>query len=125
MLTIQELAEELWPRPSQACLNENRSRWLVDVLGMDSRLMSTAEVGDEMCEHVAYLVGSEGFVPNTGWPYRYLLNKLEERCRNDAPILPNELCDSLVRNYIDYYRTYLPAGVSVDIAACDWPSSKT
>ena len=91
---------------------------LIDVLGMDSCLMSTAEVCDQVREHVGYMVGSEGFVPNTGWPYRELLENLS-LSPDIASLDPGKLCKRIVKRYIEYYRTYMPAGVSVDIAACE------
>ena len=82
---------------------------LLDILGMDSCLMSTAEVCDEVRKHVAYLVASEGFVPNAGWPYRCLLN--ESRGRGAAPLrscLPVRLSSWIVSRYIESYRSYCP-----------------
>src|SRR5262249_30213292 len=52
---------------------------LIQVLGMDSCLMSMAEVAYEVQDHVSFLVASEGFVPNAGWPYKLLLENLRTR----------------------------------------------
>ncbi len=116
-LTIRGLADAL-----RAALGRKK----LDVLGMDSCLMSTAEVCRQVRARVNYFVASEGFVPNTGWPYRDMLDKLTHYYKGDPPrfpahaeLRPEILCERLVKDYIEYYRDYLPAGVSVDIAACD------
>jgi hypothetical protein len=88
---------------------------VLDVLGMDSCLMSMAEVCYELQDSVKYLVGSEGFVQDAGWPYGFLLKKLRGR----GSIDPEPLVQYLVEDYIEYYRDYLPANVSVDMAACE------
>ena len=90
---------------------------LVHVLGMDSCLMSMAEVCNEIHDSVRYVVGSEGFIPNAGWPYGHLLKMLRQR--NVRTLTPQALTGHLVEDFLAYYRDYLPADVSVDIAGCD------
>src|SRR5262245_25551572 len=92
---------------------------LVDILGLDTCVMGMVEVCYELREFVRFLVGSEGFVPNTGWPYRYLLEKVLERAEANASSEPSDLCRDFVDDFLDFYTDYLPAGVSVDIAACE------
>src|SRR5262249_31765988 len=92
---------------------------LIDVLGMDSCLMSMAEVCYQVRKSVDYLVGSEGFVQNAGWPYRSLLKKLCGRIANHEELTPARIAGYVVQDYIAYYREYLPADVSVDMAACE------
>lgn len=87
----------------------------IDVLGMDSCLMSMAEVGYELRETVDYLVGSEGFSRNAGWPYRQILSKLKD----EQAIEPKDCARMIVREYMHFYAPYTLAGVSVDQAACD------
>ena len=114
-LTIKGLAYAL-----NAARNVDQRPRPFDVLGMESCLMSTAEVCAQVYAPVKYLVASEGFVPNAGWPYRVMLTKLDDYYHSKSSTLPPEkLCVRLIDDYIDYYREYLPAGVSVDIAACD------
>jgi hypothetical protein len=93
----------------------------IHVLGMDSCLMSMVEVCYELRHVVQYLVGSEGFVPNAGWPYAYLFEQLgikEKKQRFD----PKSISECIVGDYIDFYQDYMPASVSVDIAACELAS---
>jgi hypothetical protein len=93
---------------------------LLDVLGMDSCLMSMAEVGYQVRNSVEYLVGSEGFVQNAGWPYGFLLKRLRERVPPaGGEVTPKLMAQYIVEDYIAYYREYLAAGVSVDMAGCE------
>ncbi len=87
----------------------------IDVLGMDSCLMSMAEVGYELRDDVKFLVGAEGFARNAGWPYRQILTALQ----NDLAMKPETLARLIVQEYIHFYAPYTMCGVSVDQAACD------
>jgi hypothetical protein len=86
----------------------------IDVLGMDSCLMSMAEVAYEVREYVKYLVGAEGFIPSQGWPYHHMLGLLRDKPR----IQPEDYARCLVGRYVEYYSDYESCGVSVDHAAC-------
>jgi hypothetical protein len=97
--------------------SDGKGRRLIHVLGMDSCLMGMAEVAYEVRSSVRYLVGSEGFLPNTGWPYAHLLGKLA--ARPIARRTSEQLAGALVDDTIDYYQQYIPAGTSLDMAACD------
>ena len=83
----------------------------IDILGMDSCLMSMAEVAYELRDSVGLLVGSEGFAPETGWPYRQILSALN----GDAM----SVATAVVDRYIGYYRNFASAGLSVDQAVCE------
>jgi hypothetical protein len=85
----------------------------IDVLGMDSCLMSMVEVCFELPEVVQFLVGSEGYDPTTGWPYKPILQRLSKAAT------PLEAAQAIVAGYIDYYTDYIIAGTSVDIALCE------
>jgi hypothetical protein len=95
---------------------------VLHVLGLDSCLMSNLEVATELNdpELVHFLVASEGFVPNTGWPFGFLMQRLHDRLdAGEQPLDPSSLCECLVEDCAGYYDSYLPAGVSFDIASCD------
>jgi hypothetical protein len=94
-------------------------RKLIQVLGMDSCLMSMGEVALEVAPQVEFLVGSEGFVPEAGWPYSFLLQELRKKIGGKEPIGPIDVSGYLVSEFLTFYRTYLPAGVSVDMAGCE------
>ncbi|MFN0084128.1 MAG: clostripain-related cysteine peptidase [Blastocatellia bacterium] len=85
------------------------------ILGLDSCLMSMAEVYCELAGSVDFVIGAEGFEPNTGWPYRQVLEPLME----DPSILPREYAKTIVDKYAQYYFDYSLGGVSVDLSACD------
>jgi hypothetical protein len=92
---------------------------LLHVLGMDSCLMGMAEVCHEVRGYVAYLVGSEGFVPNAGWPYAHLLQRLRQHCKDERLKTPEDMAKLIVDDVSSYYESHLPAGVSIDIAGCE------
>jgi len=60
-------------------------------------------------------VGSEGYLPNTGWPYAHLLKRL--RRRDPAEMTPENLARWTVADVLSYYDQCIPAWVSVDMAA--------
>ena len=90
----------------------------VDILGMDTCLMSMAEVCYEMFrKRVTYMIGSEGFAPNTGWPYRAIVSDLSDKISRDgsaAPVDPKELATSIVDQYQKFYGPYRTGGISID-----------
>lgn len=86
----------------------------IDILGLDSCLMSMAEIGYEIRKYVHYLIGAEGFELGNGWPYGAVLGILAENPR----LVPKELAKRAVRCYSEYYRDYEMTGVSTDLSAC-------
>jgi hypothetical protein len=76
--------------------------------------MSMIEVCYEVKDSVDFLVGAEGFVLNTGWPYHRILEALKEKAN-----LPRVLAPNIVERYISYYNDYELAGASTDQSACD------
>ena len=95
--------------------NAIRAAGGVDIVGMDSCGMGMAEVGLQLRGCAKYLVASEGFELNTGWPYFSILNQL----RTDPELDPRTLASKIVDIHSDYYASYEMAGVSTDMAACD------
>src|SRR5262249_20752595 len=81
----------------------------IDGLGMDSCLMSMAEVAYELRNNVRFMLGSEGFEPNTGWPYHRLLESFRD---NAATMTPGNLGPLIVQIYTRYYVDYELGGVS-------------
>jgi len=97
----------------QSALQKSGGR--IDVLGMDSCLMSMAEVGYELRRSAGILIGAEGFAQNTGWPYHQIITSLKTR-----PVWePAEVAKRIVEEYISYYSDYTAVGISVDHSACD------
>jgi Clostripain family len=89
----------------------------IDILGMDSCLMSMVEVCVELSGSVGILIGSEGFMLNAGWPYHRIIAILSKD--KDSDISPADLAKAIVGTHVNYYSNFLTAGVSVDLAACD------
>jgi len=89
------------------------------ILGLDSCLMSMAEVAYEVKEHVDYVIGAEGFEPNTGWPYKEFLGWFAKRARTRLR-KPDELAKDAVKDYLKFYTPYAPlADLSTDLSALD------
>ena len=86
----------------------------IDILGMDSCLMSNMEVAYEVSESVDFLVGAEGFERSIGWPYHRVL----EAIAKTTPA-PADFAQTIVERYTDFYRDYEVAGVSTDHSATD------
>jgi hypothetical protein len=129
-LSIPELARII--ETAQDRFKDTRERTppdpLIAVLGMDSCLMSTAEVCFEVRDHVGFLVGSEGWVQNTGWPYHRVLEALFESPRGKTTSAgklggvsrnARRVAERVAKNYSSFYRDYEISGVSTDIAVCD------
>jgi hypothetical protein len=47
----------------------------IDIVGMDSCLMSMAEVAHELRGSVKYMISSESFGPQSGWPYGRIIER--------------------------------------------------
>ena len=82
----------------------------VDILGMDVCLMSMVEVCYELDGVVDYLVASESFSPAAGWPYRQILQRLQD----DKDADTEALAKVMVGEYINFYDDYVLGGLSVD-----------
>ena len=94
---------------------------LIHVLGLANSLMSTLEVACELSPYAQFLVGSQGFAPNAGWPYAHLLQSLKERSEKTHPptIDPERLTHYIVEDCLAFYEPYLPATISLDMAGCE------
>ena len=92
--------------------------YTIDILGMDTCLMSMAEVCYQLLEHkVGYMVASEGFAPNTGWPYASIIDELSKNIPVDGTMSqadPRWLAQMIVDKYREFYEPYINGGISVD-----------
>jgi hypothetical protein len=100
----------------------------LDIIGMDACLMNMAEICFELQGLTSFIVGSQGYVPNPGWPYRRIVAALQEK------VLPLEIEDrkeeaekfarNIVNEYIAHYlETSAVGGLSVDLGALDVDAS--
>jgi hypothetical protein len=87
----------------------------VDILGMDACMMSMAEVIYQLRDSVSLAVGSEEVEPGDGWPYNRILAQLTKK----PMMMPNELANTIVNEYIASY----PANAGVTLSACDLAKS--
>ncbi len=93
----------------------------IDIVLMDSCLMSMAEVAHELAGRAHLLIGAEGFELSTGWPYHRILEALNAASQKGADAVT--LAHELVGKYVRYYSDYAVGGVSVDQAVCDLKQS--
>jgi len=92
----------------------------IDILGLDSCLMSMTEIAYSAHNDVKVMIGAEGYEPIAGWPYAKILARV-----NEAGDDVNLLARQIVGDYVDYYRVFQAANVSVDQSACDLSESTT
>ena len=119
-LTLHELKDVFQLVQRKLKLDGRKKSPIIDVLGMDSCLMSMVEVYYQLRGSVSYLVGAEGFEPTSGWPYQRILRSLvKER------LGPTDFAKQIVDDYVLYYFDYALAGLSVNLAACDIEEKKT
>ncbi len=85
----------------------------LDILGFDSCGMLTAEVSHLLRDEVKYIVGSEGIMRQTGWPYHLILDYL----KTNMNVEPDRLAKVTVQHCVDYYADYARVGLSIDMAA--------
>src|SRR5262249_26512834 len=74
----------------------------VDILGMDSWLMSGAEVCYQVRGSARFTVAPEGIGPADGWPYDKILAELVKR----PTMKPRELACEIVGKYLESYSDY-------------------
>jgi hypothetical protein len=87
----------------------------IDVIGLDSCLMSMTEIGYGLRNYARYLVSSEGNEDDLGWPYSEVF-KILNHPRH--PVAPETLAIRAVDAYNTYYLDYaLIAGASANLSA--------
>jgi Clostripain family len=108
--------DELLERINSKLLGGNK----IDILGLDSCLMSMTEIAYAAHDQVKVMIGAEGYEPIAGWPYAKILACVDE-AGDDVKLLARQI----VGDYVDHYRVFQAANVSVDQAACDLSESVT
>jgi Clostripain family len=87
-----------------------------DLLGFDSCVMSTLEIGSQFKGLAQTMVASEGSIPSAGWNYaQILLGKLNDKGNSDAEV--NSIAVSFVDEFIKQQNKFALADISVDMAA--------
>lgn len=85
----------------------------LDILGMDSCVMSGAEVCYQVRDSVRLTVAAEGSGPVDGWPYDKIFSALVE----NPTMNPEALAASIAENFVDSYADC--EDLSVTQAVCD------
>ena len=102
-------------------VHEDRQGAVIDIVGMDNCLMSMAEICYELRGLAQIVVGCESFSPASGWPYRQILERLNDDILNAK--VPEEeteaetVAKAIVEEYVNYYACYWMAGMSVTQSA--------
>lgn len=86
----------------------------IDVVGLDSCLMSMTEIAFGIRGYAKYLVGSQGNEDDMGWPFADILYGLKRMTD------PRRVAATTVDRYNTYYLDYaLIAGASANLSAVD------
>jgi Clostripain family len=119
-LSIPELASILGAARARYARYFGEEQRTIDILGMDSCLMSNAEVCYEIREHADYLVASEGWVANAGWPYHRVLEACMKPPFGSPEVNrdPELVALGVAESYANFYQDYEIAGISTDISVC-------
>ena len=89
----------------------------LDILGMDSCLMSMIEICQELSalDVVDIFVSSQSMTPNPGWPYGQIVDAL---MNDHGKIGPEEFAKMIVNRYVNsYVENAVCSGLSTDQAA--------
>ena len=86
----------------------------LDLLGFDTCVMSTLEIGCQFRKFAKTMVASEGSIPTAGWNYaQILLKNINKESKTDSQILAL----SFVDEFIKQQNKFALADISVDISA--------
>lgn len=88
----------------------------LDILGFDSCVMSTIELGSQFRKFAKTMVASEGSIPTAGWNYaQILLGRIGRFPKSSA----KQIAISFVDEFIKQQNKFALADISVDISAWD------
>jgi Clostripain family len=97
-----------------------RTRPRVDIVGFNSCMMGMLEVYHELRGVVKIGVASEGFAPETSWPYDRILGFLEKK----GNVAPEDLARKIVQEYLKPPNGHRYTDREVDLAVCDLSRSR-
>jgi hypothetical protein len=108
---LKDLKEQVFANEDVITALGNRK---IDILGLDSCMMSMVEVCYEIrdCEKLQYVVASEGFSLDAGWPYERLVSRIKD----DNNIEPLALAKAIVQEHAAFYADYHLGGLSTDLS---------
>jgi hypothetical protein len=119
-LTIKELGQ-VFQAVRSNLEDLNGAPLEIDIVGMDACLMSMAEVCHQFQSSVRYMVSSESFGPQSGWPYGHILQGLKQHLdQSKGDTSPEDLASIVLDEHVDFYMEYaMTNGLSVDISLMD------
>jgi len=90
-------------------------------------LMSMAEISYQLKDFAKLMVGSEGYSPIAGWPFKSVLTRMRNELR--APNRCKEcetvaIANGVVEEYVNYYLDYSIGGLSVEQSSLDLRKTK-
>jgi Clostripain family len=88
------------------------------VLGFDACLMGMVEVYDEIQPYVGWAVAANDEIPDTGWPYKDILNQLGQKPGIDPKTLAEDIVDVCAKWYSSN-----SSGSKVSFCACNLATS--
>ena len=108
-------------------IHDQHGDLVIDILGMDCCLMTMAEVSYQLRERARLMVGSEGYSPIAGWPFKPVLTRMRdelsriedsdrERRKERERIA---IANGVVEEYVKYYVDYSIGGLSVEQSSLD------
>jgi hypothetical protein len=109
-------------------VDTNGRPFVFDALGMDTCLMSMAEIAYELRGTVKVAISCPSYAPASGWPYGDVLSVIKGSCQtgSDRPVDPSvtedclrTLAKDVVDAYVNFYADYAFGGLSVTLSALD------
>ena len=130
LLRDEHPADALTTWEMQVALEEIQNQHnglVIDILGMDACLMTMAEVSYQLRGGAKLMVGSAGYSPIAGWPFKTVLTRMRdelERIKEPDPEKRKEMeriavANGVVEEYVRYYLDYSIGGLSVEQSALD------
>lgn len=119
-LTIKELGK-VFEAVKEKVKDSKGNPIAIDVLGFDSCVMGMAEVCYQLAGTVKYMVSSESFSPQAGWPYGRIIQQLSKRLEAaNGSTSPLDVAGIAVDEHVDFYLEYAQTnGLSVDLSVLE------
>ena len=116
-LTIRELGT-VFQTVKEKLRDKENNPLVIDVVGFDSCVMGMAEICYELRDNVKYMVSSESFSPQSGWPYGRIIEGLSTNLKEKkGATSPEALARIAIDEHVDFYLEYAKTnGLSVDIS---------
>lgn len=74
----------------------------LDILAFQNCAMNGIEMAYELKDHVDYMIGSQGLVLASGWPYEKIINALTEKLDEEPLEISRKILKACARHLIDF-----------------------